>query len=102
MAPHPNAEPVLDDGTREIKILGCEYRVPEQDLIDVINYYGQLQSDIVEELFEDGGTGNPDTDGTNRTGTYIARVTEARWHIGMSSASDREDPGSNPGKGENY
>ena len=30
----------------------------------------------------------------------ITRVsTEARWHIGMSSASYREDPGSNPGKG---
>ena len=27
---------------------------------------------------------------------------EARWHIGMSSASHRQDPGSNPGKGENY
>ena len=26
-------------------------------------------------------------------------MTEARWHIGMSSASHREDPGSNPGKG---
>ena len=27
-------------------------------------------------------------------------LTEARWHIGMSSASHREDPGSNPGKGQ--
>ena len=25
--------------------------------------------------------------------------TEAQWHIGMPSASHREDPGSNPGKG---
>ena len=25
---------------------------------------------------------------------------EARWHIGMSSASHREEPGSNPGKGQ--
>ena len=28
--------------------------------------------------------------------------TEARQHIGMLSASYWEDPGSNPGKGENY
>ena len=28
--------------------------------------------------------------------------TEAWKHIGMLSASYREDPGSNPGKGENY
>ena len=26
--------------------------------------------------------------------------TEAPWHIGMSSASHREDPGLNPGKGQ--
>ena len=31
---------------------------------------------------------------------YGVRV--ARWHIRMSSASHPEDPGSNPGKGENY
>ena len=30
----------------------------------------------------------------------IFYLTEARWHIGMSSASHREDPGSNPGKGQ--
>ena len=32
----------------------------------------------------------------------FALATEAWWHIGMSSASHQEDPGSNPGKGENY
>ena len=35
--------------------------------------------------------------------TYVGKPTlfylEARWHIGMSSASHREDPGSNPSKG---
>ena len=30
---------------------------------------------------------------------YFNFSTEARWHIGMSSASHRDDPGSNPGKG---
>ena len=29
----------------------------------------------------------------------LAIRTEARWHIGKSSASHREDLGSNPGKG---
>ena len=29
----------------------------------------------------------------------MQKVTEARWHIGTSFASHREDPGSNPGKG---
>ena len=54
----------LDDGTREQKIFSCEYRVLKQALIDVLSYYGELQSDVVEELFDDGGTGNPETDGT--------------------------------------
>ena len=31
---------------------------------------------------------------------YKALTMEARWHIGMSSASHREYPGSNPGKGQ--
>ena len=29
----------------------------------------------------------------------LSLFTEARWNIGMSSASHREDPGSNPSKG---
>ena len=32
------------------------------------------KSDIVEELFEDGGTGNPETDVTNQTGIYVTKV----------------------------
>ena len=47
-----------DDGTRELKIFGCEYRVPKQTLVDMLNYYDELQSDIVEELFKDGETGS--------------------------------------------
>ena len=35
---------------------------------------GTLLSDIVEELFEDGGSADPETSGTDRTGTYIAKV----------------------------
>ena len=44
----------------------------------MLTYYGEILSDIVEELFEDGGTGNPETEGTNRTGTYIAQVRLSR------------------------
>ena len=32
------------------------------------------KSDIVKELFEDGGTGNPETDVTNQTGIYVTKV----------------------------
>ena len=64
----------LDDGTREIKIYNCEYRVQKQTLVDFLGHYGVLVSDIVEELFEDGGTGETEAEGTNRTGTYVAKV----------------------------
>ena len=43
-----------DVGTRELKIYGCEYRVAKQILFETLGYYGELLTDIVEELFEDG------------------------------------------------
>ena len=55
---------VIDDGTRELKIFGCEYRFSKQSLVDFLNHYGELLTDIVKELFEDGGSGDPETDGT--------------------------------------
>ena len=64
----------LDDGTREVKIFGCEYRVTKQSLMDFLGHYGELVSDIVEELFDDGGLGDTEAEGTNRTGTYVAKV----------------------------
>ena len=42
-----------------------------------MGYYGELVSDIVEELFEDGlGAlpGGHEPEGTNQTGTYAVRV----------------------------
>ena len=67
----PNSGATQDDGTREIKIYGCEYRVPEQILLELLSFYGEVQTDIVEELFDDeGGSGAHEAEGTNRTGTY--------------------------------
>ena len=46
-----------------------------------MGYYGELVSDIVEELFEDGlGAlpGGQEPEGTNRTGTYVVRVRLTR------------------------
>ena len=67
-----------DDGTREMKIFGCEYRVAKQDLIDALSHYGELLTDIVEELFEDGmdtvDAANGSEEGTNRTGTYVLKI----------------------------
>ena len=70
-APHPSRQ---DDGTREVKIFGCEYRVQKQALVDFQGHYGDLVSNIVEELFDDGSDGDPVTEGTNHTGTYVFKV----------------------------
>ena len=58
-----------DDGTREIKIFGCEYRVPKEDLVSVLSFYYTALTDIVEELFDDGL--KDESAGTNSTGTFI-------------------------------
>ena len=44
------------------------------DILEIIN--GTVTTDIVEELFDDGVSSdpNPENGGTNRTGTYVARV----------------------------
>ena len=42
--------------------------------MDFLGHYGELMSGIVEELFEDGGSADPETSGTDWTGTYIAKV----------------------------
>ena len=34
-----------------------------------LSHYCELQTEIVEELFDGGGIGDHDTKGTNRTGT---------------------------------
>ena len=37
-------------------------------LIEVLGHYGELLEDILEELFDDGGTGDTSTEGMNHTG----------------------------------
>ena len=74
MEPRSGSEHTFDDGTREVRIFGCEYRVTKQSLEVLLNHYGELLTDIVEELFDDGGLGEPENQGTNRTGTYVAKV----------------------------
>ena len=50
--------------------------------MDFLGHYGELMSGIVEELFEDCGMCNPKTEGTNRTGTYVAKI---RLHMALSA-----------------
>ncbi len=66
--------PTQDDGTRQIRIEGCEYRIPKTTLIEFLSLYGTVVSDIGEILFS--GKTNPEdkNGGHNRTGNYIVKV----------------------------
>ncbi len=74
---HNNAngpsEQQVDDGTRKIKIEGCEYRIPKATLFEFLSYFGEINSDIVEVLFYDG-VAHSDESSTNRTGTYMVKI----------------------------
>ena len=39
-----------DDGTREVRIHGCEYRVSEEVLLELLGCFGEVLTDITEEL----------------------------------------------------
>ena len=70
---NPIRHGTLDDGTRLLKIEGCEYRVPGDALRDFLSFFGKQKSEIVEDVFEDGVNVEGDA-GTNRTGTYSVTI----------------------------
>ena len=71
----PRAPPPLqDDGTRMVKIEGCEYRVPKSALVELMTVYGEVLSDVSEILFKDGMDPNSVEAGTNRSGIYAVQV----------------------------
>ena len=55
-----------DDGTKVVKIEGCEYRVAEDEILAWLSLYGEVVSELKEDCFRDENqrTGN------NRTGNY--------------------------------
>ena len=60
----------LGDGSTLVKILGCEYKISEERLNNVLSHWGMISSRIREEVFLDPH----DTEGSNRTGIYTARM----------------------------
>ena len=63
-----------DPNVRLVEISGCENRVPKQHLLDVLEKYGELLTDIAEKLFEDGMDANQVENGVNRTGIYLVKM----------------------------
>lgn len=59
-------------------IEGCEYRIPKNTLIEFLSNYGEIKSDIVETLFDNGIKNQDETVGRNRTGMYIVKIRLTR------------------------
>ena len=49
----PTQEVKQDDGTRMIKISGCHYKLLESEILDWLGLFGEVLSEITEELYQD-------------------------------------------------
>ena len=63
-----------DEGVRVIKIEGCDYKIPEEVILEFLSHYGEVQSEVMEDLFDDGGILDSETHGTNRSGIYSVKI----------------------------
>ena len=60
----------MSDGSVKVKISGCEYKVSGDRLKAALEHWGELTTDIKEEVFVDPH----DNEGTNRTGVYVVQM----------------------------
>ncbi len=59
-----------DEWTRIVKIEGCDYRVSGETILEWLGHYGEILSDLVEDVFED----SEDSEGDNATGIYSVKM----------------------------
>ena len=59
-----------EDWRRVVKIEGCDYRVSKEMILSWLGLYGEVLSDVVEDVFED----SEDSEGTNATGIYSVKM----------------------------
>ena len=62
--------PYSEDWTRVVKVEGCDYRIGESTITDFLGNYGEVVSELVEDVFED----EEDSEGANATGIYSVKV----------------------------
>ena len=75
--PHADAglsQASFDEGIRILKIDGCDYKIPEDILIQFLSCYGVIMSEVLEDLFEDGLCPASTSGGLNRTGIYSVKI----------------------------
>jgi hypothetical protein len=59
-------KPDPEDERTVVKIEGCDYQIPEEQIITWLSHYGEIKSGLEEDLFKDTN----ETGGNNRTGNY--------------------------------
>ena len=59
-----------DEWTRVVKIEGCDYKISEDMILSWLTPYGDIKSELVEDVFED----SEDSEGTNATGVYSVKM----------------------------
>ena len=59
-----------EDWTRMVKIEGCDYKITEEMLLSWLAEYGEIESELVEDVFDD----SEDSEGENATGTYSIKI----------------------------
>ena len=67
----------FDDGTRLVRIIGCEYRLLESEILDWLSLYGDVISEITEEPYLDA---DEPEDGLPPigNGTYLVKMKMRR------------------------
>ena len=53
MGPHSEAQAYQNDGTRMVRIIGCDYKLLESEILDWLVLFGEVVSEITEEVYGD-------------------------------------------------
>ena len=59
-----------DEWTRIVKVEGCDYRVSKEMILQWLGLYGEVLSDLVEDVFDD----SEDSEADNTTGIYSVKM----------------------------
>jgi hypothetical protein len=70
----PTTSQYSDDGTRRVRIVGCDYKLLESEIQDWLSIYGEILSDITEEIYEDRDDPNSHSYPPVGNGKYVVTM----------------------------
>ena len=69
-----NNQRYMDDSTRIVMIVGCDYRLLESEILDWLELFGEILSEIREEVYEDKDAPNTGDLPSVGNGTYVVKM----------------------------